>query len=305
MEKLPVNIISGFLGSGKTTAIIRLLKQKPIYECWAVIVNEFGKVSIDGQTLRSESAEGSVFDISGGCICCSAKGYFKENLEKIILTSNYDRIIIEPSGLGGIEMVSDIIEPMPNLELMPVICIVDISGLENLRLQRLPIYQAQILKADRIVFSKCDLLEEIEVQDQLVKKFKLAFPEKHFCITGNDLSRSILDTDSLLKDKNADSSRIFYTKQNISDINYLEKIFQFGTECIFDSEKLLKLFVENPCIVRAKGFILTENGWILLNYTLSGFIFEPCQAKELNELVIIAEKSEPINFEVENILVRN
>ena len=98
MEKIPVNIISGFLGSGKTTAIIKLLKEKTASEKWAVIINEFGKISIDGQTLRSSSDAGSVFDIAGGCICCSAKGHFQENLEKIIQSGNFSRIIVEPSG---------------------------------------------------------------------------------------------------------------------------------------------------------------------------------------------------------------
>ena len=85
MNSIPVNIISGFLGSGKTTAIINLLRQKTTDEQWAVIINEFGKISIDSQTLRSITSDtGTVFDISGGCICCSARGYFQENLEKII-----------------------------------------------------------------------------------------------------------------------------------------------------------------------------------------------------------------------------
>ncbi len=70
--KIPVNIITGFLGSGKTTAIIRLLNNKPAGDKWAVIINEFGKVSIDSQTLRSSSDSGNIYEVSGGCICCSA-----------------------------------------------------------------------------------------------------------------------------------------------------------------------------------------------------------------------------------------
>jgi G3E family GTPase len=107
MGKLPVNIISEFLGSGKTTAIIKLLSLKATDEHWAVIINEFGKISIDSQTLRSISNVGKVFDISGGCICCTAKGYLKENIEEIIQSGKYSHIIIEPNCLGGIDMVSE------------------------------------------------------------------------------------------------------------------------------------------------------------------------------------------------------
>lgn len=135
MEKIPVNIISGFLGSGKTTAIIKILGQKTTNEQWAVIINEFGKVSIDSQTLRSSSSNaGMIFEVSGGCICCSAKGYFLENLEKIVRSGNYTRIIIEPSGLGGIELVSEIVGANHAFRLMPAICLVDIRSIENLRL---------------------------------------------------------------------------------------------------------------------------------------------------------------------------
>ena len=130
MDIIPVNIISGFLGSGKTTAIISQLNHKANDENWAVIINEFGKISIDSQTLRSSSQSGKVFEISGGCICCSAKGYFKENLEKILQEGNYSRIIIEPTGLGGIDVVAEIVNANEGLRLMPVICMVDITIIE-------------------------------------------------------------------------------------------------------------------------------------------------------------------------------
>jgi len=178
MNKISVNIISGFLGSGKTTAIIKLFSHKTPDENWAIVINEFGKISIDGQTLRSESAAGSVFEINGGCICCSAKIYLYDNLKTIIEAGVYRRILIEPSGLGGIEMITEIVQTLPNLTLMPVICMVDITGLENPRLQQNMIFKAQISKSDRIVISKCDLITDKNQQDQLILKFKSGFPDK-------------------------------------------------------------------------------------------------------------------------------
>lgn len=289
MKKISVNIISGFLGSGKTTAIIRLLEQKQPDECWAIVINEFGKISIDGQTIQSKSVLGSVFEVSGGCICCSAKGYLRENLEKIIESGKYNRIIIEPSGLGGIDMVIEIIETLPYLKIMPVICMVDITAISNARLQMNMIYRTQIAKANLVVFSKCDIFDNMEVQDQLVKKFKTTFPETAHCLSGLYLSPAILDMDFAQTSGN-NSSLYFVGNSNLTDKNYQQKHFQFGIDLVFDCEKLSDFFNGHPQIYRAKGYIQTKNGWKLFNFTFSGCTFEPCKTKEKNELILIAEK---------------
>ena len=294
MKKTPVNIISGFLGSGKTTAIIKLLGQKPEDQQWAIIINEFGKVSIDSQTLRSSSDSGNIFEISGGCICCSAKGYFQENLENIIKSGNYDRIIIEPSGLGGIEMVSEIVNANFNLNLMPVISLVDIACVENTRLQINPIYRKQISKADIIVFSKCDLLTESEAQDRLTEKFKSLFPDKQHYLSISKINTWISISESdFLPEKNRRLFRMLFTEgSGLKDENYLQKSYLFGVETVFSTLRLIKYFNSHPTIIRAKGHIFTENGWNLFNYTLSGCNFEPCPIKENSVIVIIAEKTD-------------
>jgi G3E family GTPase len=293
MKEIPVNIISGFLGSGKTTAIINLLKQKNNDEEWAVIINEFGKVSIDGQTLKSNSVAGSVFEISGGCICCSAKGYFGENLNMIIQTGNYSRIIIEPSGLGGIDMVSEIVAANPVLQLMPVICLVDILLTENPRLQMIQIYRAQIYKSSVIAFSKCDLLKDTAERERLTEQFKSAFPEKQDCIIQSEnLFYELMNFDSILKKEENKYRMLFASNQDLTDSSYQEMNYQFGTDKIFDIEKLTQFFKNQPSIIRAKGFVQTKTGWNLFNYTLSGCTFEPCLPKSKSEMVVIAEKSE-------------
>lgn len=287
---IPVNIISGFFGSGKTSAIIRLLTQKNPEESWAIVVNEFGKVSIDGQTLQSKSIAGSVFEISGGCICCSAKGYLHENLNKILESGKYHRIIIEPSGLGGLDMVTDIVVLKPELQLMPVVCMVDLTAIENTRLQMNFIYKNQISRAGWIVFSKSDLLSEVGIREQLVGKFKALFPEKKHLLSVEDLTTELLYLD-LLNAENNKSQFVFAPDSSLMDKNFEKKYFQFEIDKLFDTEKLTSFFREHPSILRAKGHIQTENGWKLINFTLSGCTFETCLPKNQGELVIIAEKS--------------
>jgi G3E family GTPase len=284
---IPVNIITGFLGAGKTTAIIQLLNQKTSDEQWAVIINEFGKISIDSQTLRSSTDAGKIFDISGGCICCSAKGYFHENLTEIINSGNYSRIIIEPSGLGGIDMVSEIVVENGHLELMPILCLVDIFQVENTRLQMVPIYRIQIVKSDIIVFTKCDLLDDNDREKDLKTKFKNLFPEKN--IEENVFISC--QNDSKLSHKESISSFSLITPKNndLLDSNFQKKIFTFDASFVFDTDKLALLFRKYPEILRAKGHINTKTSWQLINYTLSGCNFERCEPKNQNEIVLITE----------------
>lgn len=293
MKKIPVNIISGFLGAGKTTAILQLLAQKSSDESWAIVVNEFGKVSIDGQTLQAKSIVGSVFDISGGCICCSAKLYLKENLEKIVAAGKFNRIVIEPSGLGGIEMVSEMVGLIPELELMPVICVVDITILDNPKFRRIPIYNAQIRMSDRIVFSKCDMLDSPVQQDELVVRFKSLFQHKYVFFLGSEMAISVLDSpDSEGKVEGRNSQNHLSPAYHLTDGNFQEQVFQYNANRIFAPEALKTVFSAIPFIIRAKGHIRTLNGWSLFNYTLTGCNFDPCPEKGHNELVLIFDRPE-------------
>ncbi len=205
-----------------------MLGNKARNEQLAVIINEFVKVSIDGLTIKQASDNGTVFEISGGCICCSAKGFFRENLERTIQAEHYSRIIIEPSGLGGIDMVSEIVGTNPDLCLMPVICLVDIVGIENPRLQLNPIFRMQISKANVIAFSKCDLLTNTIHQERLIEQFKSSFPEKQNClIQSANLFKELMNTGSRLKEVENKYMLLFDSKQDLTDGNYQEMNYKF------------------------------------------------------------------------------
>ena len=297
MNAIPVNIISGFLGSGKTTSIIRLLGQRTANDSWAIIINEFGKVSIDAQTLSHSGLNSSdLFDISGGCICCSAKIYFREDLEKIVESGKYNRIVIEPSGLGGIEMVSEIVEANPLLRLLPTICLVDILMTQNQKLQRLPIYLTQIRKASIIAFTKCDLAKDENELNGLIGQFKRNFPNKQcFPIrSGNDLIQIFRDSDALSYPVEGKFQSVFFTNQDLTDKDFREEEFSFGPEKIFDLQKIASFFSANPSILRSKGTVRTIGGWYFYNYTLTGFHSEPCETRATNQLVVISTDKEAI-----------
>jgi G3E family GTPase len=304
MEKIPVNIITGFLGAGKTTAIIQLLNQKTSVEQWAVIINEFGKISIDSQTLKSSNLNGNVYDISGGCICCSAKGYFNENLTEIVNSGKYSRIIIEPSGIGGIDMVSEIVDSNTNLILMPKICLVDIHLVDIARIHKLPIYRIQIIKSEIIIFTKCDLIQDKLFEVELKRKFNELYPGKEIR-EYSTISTLLNGYNVVLQSKNHFRLDTTSANKEFEDSNYQKKIFVFDFETTFDPEKLTGIFNKYPEILRAKGHIRTKNNWLLINYTLSYSNYERCDIKEQNEIVAITENGHDYFFEQLNEEIHN
>ena len=103
IKAVPTNVITGFLGVGKTSAILHLLKNKPDNERWAVLVNEFGEIGIDGALMSAQhSEEQGVFikELPGGCMCCASGLPMQIALNMLLAKSKPDRLLIEPTGLG-------------------------------------------------------------------------------------------------------------------------------------------------------------------------------------------------------------
>jgi G3E family GTPase len=164
MKKLiPTNIITGFLGVGKTTAILQLLKNKPQSEVWSVLVNEFGEIGVDGAILKTLNAH--VREVPGGCICCVAGLPMKIALNMMIAKTNPDRIIVEPTGLGHPEEIintlcGDYYENV--LDLRATICLVDPRKLADKRYTENAQFQDQLAIADVLVANKIDQCGEQE-----------------------------------------------------------------------------------------------------------------------------------------------
>lgn len=98
---IPVWVVAGPLGSGKTTALTQLVATKSIAENWVVLLNEFTDAGIDALTVASAAT--GPFDVRlvpGGCLCCAGEADFRRNLNELVTTTRPDRILVEPSGLG-------------------------------------------------------------------------------------------------------------------------------------------------------------------------------------------------------------
>jgi len=161
-KKITINIIMGFLGVGKTTSILNLLKKKPADEKWAVLVNEFGEVGIDGAILSAESGM-VISEVPGGCLCCVSGIPFQVALANLIAQQKPDRILIEPTGLGHPKnLIRSLMskEYLLHIELKAAICLIDPRQLQDPRYQQHETFNDQCYLADVLVANKTDKCNE-------------------------------------------------------------------------------------------------------------------------------------------------
>lgn len=171
---IPTNIITGFLGVGKTTAIRHLLASKPMDQTWSVLVNEFGEIGIDGAMLKAPGVH--VREVPGGCICCVAGLPMKIALNMLIATTRPDRILVEPTGLGH---PAEIINTLTGeyydtvLDLRATVTLVDPRKLSDVRYSENETFKDQLAVADVLVANKKDLAAESDwfAFEQLVQEF--------------------------------------------------------------------------------------------------------------------------------------
>lgn len=151
------NLITGFLGSGKTTSVLHLLAQKPADEKWAVLVNEFGEVGIDGALLADSGA--LLKEIPGGCMCCVNGLPMQVGLNTLLRQGKPDRLLIEPTGLGHPKQILDILTAAvyePWIDLRATLCILDPRQLLDERAVSNDNFRDQLAAADIIVANKSD-----------------------------------------------------------------------------------------------------------------------------------------------------
>ncbi|MFT4974184.1 MAG: G3E family GTPase/antitoxin component YwqK of YwqJK toxin-antitoxin module [Myxococcota bacterium] len=154
-------VITGFLGAGKTTVILDLLRQRPPGERWVVYVNEFGEVGVDAAALPADSEAGGLLvrELAGGCACCTSSGPFVEGIGQAIDTLSPDHLIVEPTGLADAgALITELRERLAGrLELRATLCIVDPRRLQDPRYIDNPAYLAQLRACEVAVANRCDL----------------------------------------------------------------------------------------------------------------------------------------------------
>lgn len=156
---IPTNVITGFLGVGKTSLIKSLLRHKPEGEVWAVLVNEFGEVGIDAGLIDSTEAKVQIKEVAGGCMCCAAGVPMQVAINQLIAKAKPDRLLIEPTGLGHPKEVLKVLT-QPHyqqvLAMKACITLVDARKLSDTRYTEHEIFNQQLQVADAVIASKSD-----------------------------------------------------------------------------------------------------------------------------------------------------
>lgn len=160
---VPTNIITGFLGAGKTSAILNLLKHKPEGERWAILVNEFGEIGVDGSLVEGHAGIDTdihIREVPGGCMCCAAGLPMQLALNQLLRRARPHRLLIEPTGLGHPFEVLQTLSANHNREVLSIektLTLVDARNLQDERYTSHETFRQQLSIADVVVANKVDL----------------------------------------------------------------------------------------------------------------------------------------------------
>ena len=269
LNNIPTSLVTGFLGVGKTSAILHLMSQKPANEKWSVLVNEFGSIGIDGAIYKAKGIE--VKEIPGGCMCCAAGAPLQVAVNRILSATKPQRLLIEPSGLGHPKRVLDTLQGQyfkQVLSLKATICLIDPRNLDDERYTTHENFIDQIALADILVANKSDLCDS-NTMARFYDFAKALHPAKQKIIETQfgRLDAALLDYQAGAK-RNAqfpDFHQINKTKTvKANRDGYQTHGWKFSQEAIFDFDKLLRFFDQFKQ-TRIKAILKTSKGWMVFN----------------------------------------
>lgn len=288
-----INIISGFLGAGKTTFLKKIIPN--IEGEIALIENEFGDVSVDGDLIEGKLP---IKEIYAGCICCSLVGDFKNAIEEIVLEHKPKHIFIEPSGVGSlsdiIKVCKTTIETMDyDIRLNHLVTIVDASGFEEYIENFGGFYLDQIQNAHIIFLSHLDEVED-EEKERIVSKIRLnnrsaiIVEEQWYKKDGKEII-SILDSikncEVTLKERNllTPANKTFSSVSTTKVKGFSEKELNKVLEVLKNKEL--------GFILRAKGIVkLNDERYVSFNFTPQHYSLETLEGQREGKVVVIGSE---------------
>ena len=291
VHAVPTNIITGFLGVGKTSTILHLLENKPGNERWAVLVNEFGEIGIDGSLFEGQRGDKQgvvIREVPGGCMCCAAGLPMQVALNQLLVKARPDRLLIEPTGLGHPKEVLNVLlstHYRESLSLQKTLTLVDARNLSDSRYTSHETFNQQIAVADTVVGNKLDLYEDKD-QEKLIAYVKKTGKAQVKVIFSQHGEVALSELEGVPEEVLLDSSghhthehqsRALAADFEIPECGYLTAVnegegfysigWRFSPDKVFDHQKLY-LFLSGLQFERMKAVFITDKGFFGYNLTL-------------------------------------
>ncbi|MGA7124939.1 MAG: GTP-binding protein [Chthoniobacterales bacterium] len=255
---IPVSVLTGFLGAGKTTLVNHILREQSEYK-FGLIINEIGEIGIDGQLVQTETED--VVEMSNGCICCTIRKDLVKGIQKLLKRGNLDYILIETTGIADPGPVAQTFLNVPQLQqyarLDSIITLVDAENIRH-QLKETTVAKEQVALADFILLNKTDLVSQQEltaVEESLttINPFARVFRTEHSKVNLKEL----LDVDVFNLDQKLSVDPEFLNELKNgehSDINSFSFKFDRPFE-IEEFDEQLQSICEGSQVYRAKGII--------------------------------------------------
>ncbi|MCX5914180.1 MAG: GTP-binding protein [Deltaproteobacteria bacterium] len=285
---MKVLLVAGFLGAGKTT-LIRHLLTSPLKGLGklAILVNEVGKIGLDGALLSGLNVE--VVELTSGCICCSIKTDFFKAVQEIYQRYAPSYLIVEPTGVAQPGEILDVLSQPPLSEFCRVLKIVTIvdAGFFKARGMLGSFYDRQILGADMILLNKIDLVDK-KVALGIESRLGEMNPRAKIFLTQNCKVEPALLFEGL-------SSAGERTRKAIFEDEDLEhqgfQSFIFEDRGIMDRTKLIRFLESLPAsLFRCKGWARFPGSSVIVNYSGGNYRLEPMQDSHPTALVLVGRK---------------
>ena len=284
-------IRDSFLGVGKTSTILHLLENKHGNERWAVLVNEFGEIGIDGSLFEGQRGDKQgvvIREVPGGCMCCAAGLPMQVALNQLLVKARPDRLLIEPTGLGHPKEVLNVLlstHYRESLSLQKTLTLLDARKLSDSRYTSHETFNQQIAVADTVVGNKLDLYEDKD-QEKLIAYVKKTGKAQVKVIFSQHGEVALSELEGVPEEVLLDSSghhthehqsRALAADFEIPECGYLTAVnegegfysigWRFSPDKVFDHQKLY-LFLSGLQLERMKAVFITDKGFFGYNLTL-------------------------------------
>ncbi|MFY0664719.1 MAG: GTP-binding protein [Natronospirillum sp.] len=281
---IPVHLLLGFLGVGKTTTIRHLLAHKPAHERWAVLVNEFGDIGVDGTVLGDTGIV--VKQVAGGCMCCASGPITQVALNQLIRRERPDRLLVEPSGLGHPKTIVSLLQDDTYRSVLNVhrpLTLIDARQAVQDKYQRHLLFKEQVLLGGVLVLNKSDLADDAtqaaakawlmaERPDATVYSITQGQIDLQWFLPDDltDNNRPTLEaTGAMLPDLDwrsapATPSSDQWVKAERKADGYFSVGWRLPAETVWHTDELLA-WVHKLAPVRLKAVLQLDDGWRLIN----------------------------------------